>query len=89
MQAEEIQIQTRDDRTGLDVETLKQSILNNLFYIQGKFPEIATLNDYYMALGARSPTPKLAHYDPNLYQGTAARDMLSFCRIFDGTASGK
>ncbi|MER3433901.1 MAG: glycogen phosphorylase [Leptolyngbya sp. ERB_1_1] len=50
MQAEEIQIQTRDDRTGLDVETLKQSILNNLFYIQGKFPEIATLNDYYMAL---------------------------------------
>lgn len=55
MQAEDIQLPTtdellRDDRTGLDVETLKQSILNNLFYVQGKFPEIATLNDYYMAL---------------------------------------
>ncbi|MBW4442323.1 MAG: glycogen/starch/alpha-glucan phosphorylase [Plectolyngbya sp. WJT66-NPBG17] len=50
MQAEETQIQDRDDRTGSDVETLKQSILNNLFYVQGKFPEIATLNDYYMAL---------------------------------------
>ncbi|HTL89845.1 MAG TPA: glycogen/starch/alpha-glucan phosphorylase [Leptolyngbya sp.] len=57
MQAEEIQIQAEnaivqavDSRTGLDVETLKQSILNNLFYVQGKFPEIASLNDYYMAL---------------------------------------
>jgi len=50
MQAEEIQIQADDDRTRLNVETLKQSILDNLFYVQGKFPEIATLNDYYMAL---------------------------------------
>ncbi|MBD1844901.1 glycogen/starch/alpha-glucan phosphorylase [Cyanobacteria bacterium FACHB-63] len=55
MQAEDIQLPTtdellRDDRTGLDVETLKRSILNNLFYVQGKFPEIAALNDYYMAL---------------------------------------
>ena len=57
MQAEDLQIQPQDDqiqaldsRTGLDVETLKQSILDNLFYVQGKFPEIASLNDYYMAL---------------------------------------
>ncbi|MFC0262063.1 glycogen/starch/alpha-glucan phosphorylase [Fontibacter flavus] len=39
-----------DARTGLDVETLKKAILNNLFYVQGKYPEIATRNDYYMAL---------------------------------------
>ena len=50
LQAESELIQDRDNRTGLDVETLKQSILDNLFYVQGKFPEIASLNDYYMAL---------------------------------------
>jgi glycogen phosphorylase len=39
-----------DARTGLTVETLKKAIQNNLFYVQGKYPEIATRNDYYMAL---------------------------------------
>ncbi|NJO42080.1 MAG: glycogen/starch/alpha-glucan phosphorylase [Cyanobacteria bacterium CRU_2_1] len=39
-----------DDRTGLNVETLKRAFLDNLFYIQGKFPAIASKNDYYMAL---------------------------------------
>lgn len=43
-------VQVEDDRTGLDIETLKRAFLDNLFYIQGKFPAIATLNDYYMAL---------------------------------------
>ncbi len=39
-----------DDRTGLSIETLKRAFLDNLFYIQGKFPRLATKNDYYMAL---------------------------------------
>jgi starch phosphorylase len=39
-----------DDRTGLEVETLKRALADNLYYIQGKFPEIATARDYYMAL---------------------------------------
>lgn len=39
-----------DSRTGLAVETLKKAISNNLFYVQAKYPEIATRNDYYMAL---------------------------------------
>ncbi len=39
-----------DDRTGLSVETLKSAFLDNLFYIQGKFSELATINDHYMAL---------------------------------------
>jgi len=43
-------VQVEDDRTGLSIETLKRAFLDNLFYIQGKFPEIATKNDYYMAL---------------------------------------
>lgn len=43
-------VRVEDDRTGLNIETLKRAFLDNLFYIQGKFPRIATLNDYYMAL---------------------------------------
>ena len=43
-------IQIEDDRTGISVETLKRAFLDNLFYIQGKFPKIATRHDYYLAL---------------------------------------
>jgi glycogen phosphorylase len=50
MQTPEIQIQIEDDRTGLSLETLKRAFLDNLFYIQGKFPRLASKNDYYMAL---------------------------------------
>jgi starch phosphorylase len=46
----EIQIQVEDDRTGLSLATLKRAFLDNLFYIQGKFPRLASKNDYYMAL---------------------------------------
>lgn len=44
------QIQIEDDRTGTNIETLKRAFLDNLFYIQAKFPQISTKNDYYMAL---------------------------------------
>ncbi|EKQ69765.1 glycogen/starch/alpha-glucan phosphorylase [Leptolyngbyaceae cyanobacterium JSC-12] len=55
MQADQIPpgcptVRVEDDRTGLDIETLKRAFLDNLFYIQGKFPAIASQNDYYMAL---------------------------------------
>ncbi|MGD8991160.1 MAG: glycogen/starch/alpha-glucan phosphorylase [Desulfobacterales bacterium] len=43
-------ILVEDDRTGTSTETLRRAVLDNLFYIQGKFPEIATRNDFYMAL---------------------------------------
>lgn len=43
-------IQIEDDRTGINIETLKRAFLDNLFYIQAKFPSIASKNDYYMAL---------------------------------------
>jgi starch phosphorylase len=39
-----------DDRTGLGKEALKRAFLDNLFYVQGKFPTLATKHDYYMAL---------------------------------------
>ncbi|WP_026735132.1 glycogen/starch/alpha-glucan phosphorylase [Fischerella sp. PCC 9605] len=43
-------LQIEDDRTGLSIETLRRALADNLFYIQGKYPEIATKNDFYMAL---------------------------------------
>ena len=39
-----------DDRTSLSKEALKRAFLDNLYYVQGKFPALATRNDYYMAL---------------------------------------
>ncbi len=39
-----------DDRTGLSIEAFKRAFVDNLFYVQGKFPAIATQYDYYMAL---------------------------------------
>jgi starch phosphorylase len=44
------QIKVEDDRTGMSPETLKRAIKDHLFYTQGVFPEIATTNDWYMAL---------------------------------------
>ncbi|WP_291787951.1 glycogen/starch/alpha-glucan phosphorylase [Cecembia sp.] len=44
------QVLVEDARTGLSAEALKKAILNQIFYAQGKYPEIATRNDYYMAL---------------------------------------
>jgi starch phosphorylase len=43
-------IQIEDDRTGVDIETLKRAFLDNLLYIQAKFPRISTRNDCYTAL---------------------------------------
>ena len=39
-----------DERTALSKEAIKNSFLDDLFYVQGKFPALATKNDYYMAL---------------------------------------
>ena len=38
-----------DNRTGLQVDEIRQALLDNLFYVQGKFQEVATRNDWYMA----------------------------------------
>jgi starch phosphorylase len=43
-------IQIEDGRTGLSKAALKQAFVDNLFYIQGKFPALATRKDYYLAL---------------------------------------
>ncbi len=40
----------KDQRTALGVEALAQSFLDNLFFVQGRSTERATVNDLYMAL---------------------------------------
>src|SRR5271165_3042298 len=52
----------QDGRTGLTVESLKRSIAENLFYSQGKFPAIATRNDFYMALAYTVRDRQLHHW---------------------------
>ncbi len=37
-------------RTGTSPETIAQALLDNLYYVQGRTPELATRNDWYMAL---------------------------------------
>jgi starch phosphorylase len=51
-----------DDRTGLSVATLRRALADNLFYVQGKFPEIATKNDLYMALAYTVRDRLLQHW---------------------------
>jgi starch phosphorylase len=42
--------QITDIRTGLSTEAIKQAILDNLQFAQARVPELATLNDWYMAV---------------------------------------
>ena len=38
------------ERVAVDAAAIQRDFMNNLFYIQGKSPALATQNDYYMAL---------------------------------------
>jgi len=40
----------KDQKTALSVEALAHSFLDNLFFVQGRSLERATVNDLYMAL---------------------------------------
>ncbi|MDZ7651506.1 MAG: glycogen/starch/alpha-glucan phosphorylase [Burkholderiaceae bacterium] len=39
-----------DQRTGLGKDALRRAFLDNLYYMQGKFPGLATKHDHYLAL---------------------------------------
>ena len=43
-------LKLEDERTALTKDALKRAFLDDLFYVQGKFPALATRNDYYQAL---------------------------------------
>jgi starch phosphorylase len=58
----QIPFRDRGIRTGLDVRSIQRDLLENLFYIQGKFPEVATLNDWYLALAYTVRDRLLQHW---------------------------
>jgi glycogen phosphorylase len=49
MQIQELPQQSASDLNGSSVAELKRDFLHKLFYVQGKFPALASLNDYYLA----------------------------------------
>ncbi len=56
----DVRVHIEDDRTGTTVSTLKRALADNLYYIQGKDENFATLYDYYMAL-AYTVRDRLVH----------------------------
>jgi glycogen phosphorylase len=57
-----VTLKLEDDRTALSKAALKSSFLDGLFYVQGKFPALATKNDYYMALAYAVRDRMLQHW---------------------------
>jgi len=56
------EIQLEEERTALSKDALKGAFLDDLFYMQGKFPALATTNDYYMALAYAVRDRMLQHW---------------------------
>jgi starch phosphorylase len=69
-----------DDRTGLSIETLSRAFADNLYYVQGKFPKIATPVDYYMAL-AYTVRDRLLERWLNTIQTYVTRDVRTVCYL--------
>ena len=69
-----------DDRTGTSQETLRRAMLDNLFYAQGKFPEIATPYDYYMGL-AYTVRDRLLHRWVNTVETWLHKEVKIVCYL--------
>ena len=50
MRAKKLDADNKSIRTGLSEESIRLAFLDNLFYVQGRFLEVASLNDKYKAL---------------------------------------
>ncbi len=74
------QIQIEDDRTGLSIPTLRRAMLDNLFYIQGKTPEIAKNTDFYRAL-AFTIRDRLLHRWLNTHRIFFDKDVRTVCYL--------
>ena len=55
-------LQSARTDVGIDKEAMKRAFLDKLFSNQGKFPKLATLNDYYMALAYTVRDVMLRHW---------------------------
>ena len=81
--------QMDDDRVALNKEAIKHAFLDNLFYIQGKFPALATKTDYYMALAYAVRDRMLQRWIDRrrLHQAGLANGLLLLRRVPHGAAS--
>ena len=83
---------TEDERIALSKEALKHAFLDNLFYVQGKFPALATKHDYYMALAYAVRDRMLQRWistAERLHQAGLAHGRLPVGRVPDGSAPGQ
>jgi glycogen phosphorylase len=65
-------------RTGLSTETFKQAVLDNLMYLQARYPAIATTQNWYVAL-AQSVRDRMLERWVNTVKAYAARDVKVAC----------
>jgi glycogen phosphorylase len=71
-------------RTGLGVDAIKRDFIDNLFYIQARFPEVASDHDYYQALAYTVRDRLLERWvrSAQTYKSTAARTVCYFSAEF-------
>jgi starch phosphorylase len=67
-------------RTGHSVESLKRAFLDNLFYTQGRYLEVATPNDHYQAL-AHTLRDRLLHRWVSTVQTYASENSRTVCYL--------
>ncbi len=67
-------------RTGLAADTLQRAVLDNLAYLQARYPDIATPHDWYMALAYSVRDRMLARWVSTV-QTYAARDVKVACYL--------
>jgi starch phosphorylase len=69
-----------DIRTGLSTEAIKQSILDNLHFSQARVPELATLNDWYMAVACTIRDRMLDNWTKTIKQ-LQRKDIRAVCYL--------
>jgi starch phosphorylase len=67
-------------RTGLAAGTLQRAVLDNLAYLQGRFPDIATPHDWYMALAYSVRDRMLLRWESTV-RTYAAHDSKTVCYL--------
>jgi len=67
-------------RTGLAAGTLQRAVLDNLAYVQGRFPDIATPQDWYMALAYSVRDRMLVRWESTV-RAYVAHDAKTVCYL--------
>ncbi len=73
-------MQVEDDRTGLSKRTLRRALADNLYYNVGKYPDIASKNDFYLAV-AYTVRDRLLHRWLNTIENNFERNERVVCYL--------